>query len=190
MEIDQASKSIDHAKFRQRTSTTASTTEIICIKQEKQDPQLRSNQFTPINHLDVITVSDNTDCDTEQFDYRLTATSWLTDSHIDLAIQSLTKFGNPEIQIQTCLRTMELSRWNMCLYHSFRPQIYIVFTGNHWYVLTNINVGCEKDIDTMEAYPESFANEWFIYDSLNDMMPQNLNAAGKILKMIDPDGAC
>jgi hypothetical protein len=78
----------------------------------------------------------------------------------------------------------------MCLYYSFRPQIYIVFTGNHWYVLTNINVGCEKDIDTMEAYPESFANEWFIYDSLNDMMPQNLNAAGKIFKMIYPDEAC
>jgi hypothetical protein len=116
MEIDQASKSIDHAKFRQRTSTTASTTEIICSKQEKQDSQLRSNQFTPINHLDVITVSDNTYCDTEKFDYRLTATSWLTDSHIDLAIQSLTKFGNPEFQIQTCLRTMELSRWKVTLF--------------------------------------------------------------------------
>jgi Ulp1 family protease len=39
----------------------------------------------------------------------------------------------------------------------------------------------------MEEDPDLFANDWFIYDSLNEMSAQNINAAASILQKFYPD---
>ncbi len=158
----------------------------IKIRQEKHGiSQLTSNSFE-----EVIFVSDDIAIDT--FDYVLSETQWLSDAHIDLAIESWINFRSkykhmPYCRIPTVLKMMELERHNLNISQSFEPQIYFAHANNnHWYILTNINNNNHILIET-EKNGAIKQNYWYIYDSLNNHSPENVNAAKKILHKIYPD---
>ncbi len=154
------------------------------MKQEKRD-QTNSNQFTLFNYPDPIIVSD--DIVIEPFNPVLTETQWLSDAHLDLVIDHWTRIcpWYSHCQILSLLKIMELQRHNVFLYQTLRPQIYFVYAyRNHWYILTNI------DNERIQEDHENQENDWFIYDSLNDASPENLDSSRSILKMIYPDEIC
>jgi hypothetical protein len=161
---------------------------IMHIKQEKVDQDIYSSKLIGFNYDNSespFTVPDN--ISTEPINYKLNETQWLTSTHIDLAAEALQR-DHLSTYVHTTLRIDHLTRHNCFIHHSIDRQIFFVnANGNHWYILTNIDVSKPLDNEANEQWEANPSTEWFIYDSLNCHTIENANAAKIVLQKIHPD---
>ena len=130
----------------------------------------------------------------EKPDYHLTTTNWLSDAHIDMAIDYFMKTYSPEFQMYNCYRLMDIYRHQEVFIPEDRliNQLYLINSNNtHWFLLTNVDITVTEDANITEYGDTSFIKrEWFVYDSLNDTSTRNLSSLIQLFKKIYPDRSC
>ena len=172
-------------KETDKTTKVKSQSLVKKVKQEKFDNLYVVHQnepkiakFSNTKHS-AIFVTD--DIEIEKFDYYLKPNQWLSDAHIDLAIEDF-RNSYSKIAIYDVIKLMQIHKNQHC----YRPedktgeedQIYFVNSSNiHWFVLTNIDLALVRDeFDYAGDEQPPRKRNWLVYDSTNNKSAANLSA--------------